>query len=302
MIALILVTGATGFLGTYLIPKLVENGYKVRCLVRQSSDTSLLKRLNVETTYGDITDKKSIEASLDNVDIIVHLATILNSSDERIYEVNVKGAENLIDAVKNTKREIKKIIVLSSASVLKNDFCLSYPRTKLMAENLFLSSGLNCVIVRPTWIYGKGSKSFSNLVKNITKSPFIPVIGNGQVKMQPVYVNDVVRLIFLLMDRVHLKSKIYHIGGFSVLTFNELLDVVSNGLEIRKIEIHIPIFAARIAIAGFKLFSMRPPISNDFISDATHDVVVDNSALRDEFNLIPMSFEEGFKLNRKCFE
>jgi len=302
LIALILVTGATGFLGTYLIPRLVENGYKVRCLVRQSSDTSLLKRLNVETTYGDITDKTSIEASLDNVDIIVHLATVLNSSDASIYEVNVKGAENLIDAVKNKKREIRKIIMLSSATVLKNTLHLSYPKTKLMAETLFLNSGLNCIVIRPTWIYGKGSKSFGNLIKNIKKLPFIPVIGNGQARMQPVYVDDVIHLILLLIDNIHLRNKIYHIGGSSALSFDELLNGVSDDLEIKKIKIHIPIFIAKMVMTACKMFSIKPPISDDFISDVTQDVVVDNSALKEEFNFVPISFEEGFKAYGRYLE
>jgi len=298
---MILVTGATGFIGTNLIPNLVENGYAVRCLVRQTSNIECLRKLGVEIAYGDITNEVCIESALENIDTIVHLAAVLDSSDASIYAVNVKGAENLIEAVRNQKRIIR-IIVLSSATVLKSDLNLSYPKTKLMAETIFLNSGLNCVIVRPTWIYGRGSKSFNNLIKNIKRFPIIPVIGTGHVKMQPVYVNDVTHLILLLVDTDNPRNRIYHIGGSSVLSFDELLTFVSDNLGIQKTKIHIPIPLARMVTTGCRMFSIKPPISDDFISDVSQDVTVDNFPLKEEFNFVPISFEEGFKINRVLLE
>ncbi|NHV05708.1 MAG: NAD-dependent epimerase/dehydratase family protein, partial [Thaumarchaeota archaeon] len=221
---MILVTGATGFIGTRLVQSLVKNGYKVKCFARRSSNITFLEKNNVEVVYGDLIDKKSIETALDNVDSVVHLAAILDSTNKKIYDVNVIGAKNLVEACKN--KGIRKIIVLSSIVVTRDNLETPYQKTKSIAEKLFLTSELNCLIIRPTWVYGEGSKSFEKLVSSIKRLPFVPIIGSGDYKVQPVYVDDVVRLIILLLTSDKTKNKIYQIGGSTILTFNEMVNII----------------------------------------------------------------------------
>src|SRR3989344_2100082 len=125
----ILVTGATGFIGSHLAERLVKDRHRVRALVREKATkdnpepkndaVELLKRLKVEIAYGDLLDIKSLEKAVKNIDVIFHLAAIARPMaipDELYFKVNEQGTKNLLEACKNKK--LKKIIIMSSISAV----------------------------------------------------------------------------------------------------------------------------------------------------------------------------------------
>jgi len=115
---MIFITGASGFIGTNLVKKLVKKGYKVTCFVRKTSDISNLTKLFANIKYGDMANQDSISKALNKSEIVVHLAAITSevSSDYRLSrKINVEGTRNLLKACK--KNKIKKIINLTSESI-----------------------------------------------------------------------------------------------------------------------------------------------------------------------------------------
>ena len=114
----VLITGASGFIGSNLVPALVKQGYTVRCFVRTSSKIGHLSLLsNVELCYGDMNNTESLLRATKNVDAVIHLAAFTSeraSSAEESYQVNVQGTQNLIDACNQHK--VSRLIVVSSQS------------------------------------------------------------------------------------------------------------------------------------------------------------------------------------------
>ncbi len=115
----ILVTGGTGFIGRHLVKKLVANGHKVRCLVRENSQTDALKKLGVELVYGDISETDSLEVVAKDIDTVYHLAAIADNRQVRsdqMHHVSLNGTGNLVKAC--LKRNVKKFIYFSSISAI----------------------------------------------------------------------------------------------------------------------------------------------------------------------------------------
>ena len=138
----IFITGATGFLGKHLVPKL-DFCDSIRCLVRKSSDISSIKLKNVEFCYGDINDINSLNQAMKDVDIVIHMAaSIFAKNKEDQYKINVEGTKNIVELCK--KNKIKKLIYISTVSVVYGE---EYPNqgyilTKKEGEEVVLNSNL----------------------------------------------------------------------------------------------------------------------------------------------------------------
>src|SRR3989344_3550225 len=172
----VLVTGASGFIGNYLIDALIKEGWNVRALVRKRNSLSLEKyTTGLEISQGDIRSIESLLIAVDGVDAVIHLAAATSekaSTADESYEVNVKGMENLIAACKMKK--VKRIIAVSTQST-KREKQGNYGKTKSMAYNLLLLSGLDYTIIKPTLVYGGGSKGlFAKIFKLIERLPLVP--------------------------------------------------------------------------------------------------------------------------------
>lgn len=158
----ILVTGATGLVGTRLMPRLVDAGVDVRALVRAGKSLPP----GVSAAQGDILDPDSLSAAVDGIEAIVHLAGLLRSPDtQQIWNVNLEGTRNLINAVR-AKAPSARFIMASTGLVYNDDSARpslesddvipirAYPASKVAAEKLLRESGLNWSILRYAFVYG----------------------------------------------------------------------------------------------------------------------------------------------------
>jgi len=272
----ILVIGATGFVGKYLIKELVKN-YKVRCLVRNKN---LEPIKNTEFVYGDLTDKNSLKKAVKNIDMIIHLASIINSKDSNIYNVNVKGSQNILDVCTN-----QKIIYISSVAV-KNKILDNYGKTKLKAENSFLNSNLKTIVLRPGMIYSKDSPGFNHILKYTKMFPFIPVVGNGKYNISLVYLNDIIKTILNIIKKDIFNNKAYDLTGEKI-SFNNLTKLIS-----KKPKIHIPIFICKI-IAFLTSILKHPPLTQENIKSTIYPSETDNSQAKIDLDFNPINLEKG---------
>lgn len=263
----ILVTGGTGFVGSYLIKKIMGK-YKTRIFSRKNGED--LKN------YGDI------DKAVRGIDIVIHLAYSQN------YPENVVMAENLIKAC--IKHRIKKIILLSSMSA-KRKYPDDYGRNKLKIENMTIKSKLNYTILRPSIIYGKGSKSFDFIIQKMNKIPFfVPIIGTGYYKLAPVYVEDVVEAIERCIENKKTDRKDYDLPGGSLIYFVNLIDILKRNLGINKKNIYLPIFLCNIIAALFPGI-----ISRENIINLTEHSLADISEAKKDFDYKPINFGGGLK-------
>ena len=158
----LLVTGASGLVGSRLLPRLVDAGFDCRVLVR--GDLALPE--GVTAIHGDLGDPDSLERAVDGVEAVVHLAALFRTEDEdAIWRANLDGTRNLVEAVRTTSPEIR-FVMASTGNVYdhsavqpsrEDDTCTptaAYPASKLAAEKLLRESGLNWSILRLPFVYG----------------------------------------------------------------------------------------------------------------------------------------------------
>ncbi|MBL7147638.1 MAG: NAD(P)-dependent oxidoreductase [Nanoarchaeota archaeon] len=273
----ILVIGGTGFVGKYLVKELIRNKYNIRCLV---INKKLEPIKNTEFVYGDIRNKDSLKKAVENIDVIIHLASIINPKDPNIYNVNVNGSKNLIKVC-----DKQKIIYISSAAV-KNKFLDNYGKTKLEAENLFLNSNLKTIVLRPGMIYAKDSPGFNHILRYTNMFPFIPIVGNGKYNISLVYINDVIKTIINIIKKDIFNNKAYDLTGEKI-SFNNLVSLIS-----KKPNIHIPIFICKI-IAFLTSILKHPPLTQENIKSTVYPSETDNSQAIKDLDFNPINLEKG---------
>jgi 2-alkyl-3-oxoalkanoate reductase len=181
----VLVTGASGFLGKFIVRELVKQNYQVRALIRNTSNIHNIQHLDIDFYYGDISDSSSIGRSFDGVDYVIHAAADNSQTKKGARNVTVGGTRNVLDLC--LQNQIKKLVYISSCSVYDTFECLDgdildenspterfpecrglYSWSKLEAEKLVLdimaNGKLDIVCLRPGTIYGPGGEVFTPML------------------------------------------------------------------------------------------------------------------------------------------
>lgn len=288
----ILITGATGFIGKHLIPEL---GFcEVRCLVRKTSDVSWLK--NVELFYGDIVDVNSLDEAMKGIDIVIHMAAVVFEKKEIQDRINVEGTKNVVEACR--KNKIKKLIYLSSVAVVygKETSNYNYSFTKKKAEELVLNAKLNSIILRPSLIYGKGSR-LTNIIKLIRIFPIIPLPEFMLTKriQQPVYVEDVVNGIITAVKTDKLrKNKPYVLAGPSSNTIAQIIDATTI-YPFKPIKLKIPTSLLKFLVKIYLKIFPGTPINQEHLSKQSKIYNFDNSEATKDFGYNPIDIVDAIK-------
>lgn len=285
---MILITGASGFVGKHLIARL-EPKSSVRCLVRKTSDTRGLE--GCELVQGDITDRASLIKATEDIDAVIHLVAALGASSyEENYNVHVEGAKNLIEACK--ENNVRRVVVASTVATLaerKSD----YGVTKAMADELFLASGLDVTIIKPDFIYGKDGKGFRTLVDVIKKSKFIPIVGDGTYRRQPIHVDDVALAFYRALGEKTI-GKTYIVAGREPIEFNKMVDMIMQRIGIKKRKVHFPVWLLLFAAKVMKL-KKNPMLTQTVVLGIAQDRCADITPLVEELGVNPISFKEGLE-------
>ncbi len=292
----ILVTGGTGFLGKHLITKL-DFCESVHCLVRKTSNISNIKLKNIEFYYGNINDITSLDKAMKGVDIVVHMAAIVFAKkNEDQYKINVQGTQNVVDLCK--KNKIKKLVYISSVVVVygKEYSNQGYIITKREAEDIVLKAKLNSIILRPSLIYGKGSR----LKKIINIARFLPVIPLPNFILtkklqQPVYVEDVIDSIIISIKSEKLKkNKPYFISGPKNPAVSEVINQTTI-YPFKPIKIIIPLFFVKILVNIFGKIIPNFPLKKDHFSKQDKLYNFDISESVKDFGYNPLNISDAIK-------
>jgi len=292
---MILLTGATGFVGGNLLKEMLKQGLQVRCLVRNPSKAEAMKQPGVELIKGDVTDKSSLLIALDDakVTIAVHLVGILAETKNTTFKaIHTEGTRNMVEACKI--KGVKRFVHISALGTRANARS-KYHKTKWEAEEIIRNSGLEYTIFRPSVMFGKEDK-FTNLFAGIIKiSPFIMIPGNGQNMMQPVSVKNLVSAMTIAVKDPQHIHKVYEIAGPEKLTFDQIIDTICRVMGKTRLKIHIPMPLMRPGALIAECILRKPPITRDQLLMLEEDNVTDNNALESVFNIKPVGFEEGIR-------
>lgn len=300
----ILVTGASGFIGSNLVRELARKNNKVKILIRESTHP-FLKNLNIDMNKGDITDFKSIKKAMKCCDYVYHCAARISFSKfdyENSYKVNVLGTRNVLKAA--IESNIEKLVHVSSAIVygtkkdrktFNEDVPLIVKKENVYAYTKYLAerevekaweNGLNASIVRPTTVYGQGDINLNSgsLIKSIyqNKVKFAPPGGANVIS-----VDDIVNGLMLTMENGK-KCKKYILGGYNyefIKIFNMIAEVVGSNkirLVIPKM-LYYPAYEAAALLETFSYLQKKKPLmSSEIIKDSFCYKFYDNKKTKKE--------------------
>ena len=253
----VLVTGATGFIGSHLVDELLWKGYEVSALIRESSDLRWLRGKGVEFIYGDLLGAGKLPP-LKRVAHIFHLGGATRALRSRdFYRTNQEGTERLIDAARNI-RGLKRFVYLSSQAAAgpslpergqteEDPVCpvSPYGESKLHGEEAVLScrDRFHVTILRPCAIYGPRDAYMFEIFRRISKG-YIPMVGKEPIFLSFCYVEDLVQALMLSIQRDHPSGEIYFIADGERYSWDFFADVVSSELHVKLRKIRIPIWAA----------------------------------------------------------
>jgi NADH dehydrogenase len=289
-----ILTGATGFLGRHLAREMARRGMDFCALVRPTSDTADLRRLGVECRVGDLTDRSSLEKAFQGCEAAIHLAAAADVSDPATNKaVNVQGVRNLIEAARSAGT--RRIVFLSSTCAGRK-FRDAYGESKLAGERLFQAAPLDVTILRPTMIYGAGSKEFSTFVNAIRRLPVVPLIGPGTFHVQPAFVDDVLPAILNALERPQTAGKTYDIAGADRITFDGLALAIAGLLGRRRWIVHLPPALCLPAVRVLGKLLERPPVTLDQAMAFLQDTEVDIRPAQADLGFAPRPLTEGLRL------
>jgi len=242
---MILVTGATGFVGQHLMDRLRERGEALRPLVRDARDAERLRSLNVEPVVGDVTDLAALARAMTGVDTVIHLAAITVEKVAATFErVNARGARNVADAARNAG--VARFLYLS-VNGARDDPRYPYVRSKWRGEQAVVASGIPYTVLRPSLIFGRGEQFCAALASLARRSPVMPIAGDGKTLFQPVWVEDVCSCLLKALDDDAYLGRVYEVGGPEQLSYDEIVDIVMRVLGKRRRKVHVPLMLLKPA-------------------------------------------------------
>ena len=285
-----LVTGASGFIGSHLVEFLSDNGHKVRALVRNPKKYSFPK--GVEVKVGNLGDLNSLMEACKDIDVVIHAAAVVNSSKRKDYEeVNVLGTRNIVEA--SVKNKVKKFVYISTCDVIFDPKGL-YGGTKLKGEKIVEKSGLTYVMLRPNTVYGSGGdRGIGKLIRLIKKSFIVPVIGSGNSLLQPIFVDDLCECV-LRVSGSKFNNDVFEIGGPDLISYNQLVDLISKELNVKRIKFPIPTPISKVGADVYNKF-FDTAWSSEKIVKLVRDKKVDISRMVNELGVGPRSVQDGLK-------
>ena len=288
---MILITGATGFVGSHLVERLCKDGIVVRALVRTPSKAQKLRDLGAEVVAGDISDPASLEAAATGCDRVVNLVGIIQEGKGFTFRsIHVEGTRNAIAAAK--KAGVKQFFQQSALGT-REGAKSEYHRTKWEAEEIVKKSGISYTILRPSLIYGPGDQFTLRIADAIRFSPVLPVIGSGRSKVQPIFIDDVTACITKCVAGDSYLDRIIEIGGPEQLTYEEVTKAIAGALGVKRPTVHMPMLFMKTIAKVAETVLPKPPVTTDQLVMLQEDNVCDPESVRKVFGFEPMEFREG---------
>ncbi len=314
----VLVTGGTGFTGSALVFRLLEEGHEVRVLDYQEGlFAEKLRQAGVEVILGNVVDKNAVDAATSGMEIVFHLAAAfreLNRSDEFYFDVNVNGTRNVMECAQ--KHGVSKVIYCSTQGVHGNiahppgsemspvepaDY---YQETKYLGEKVvleYVEQGMRAIILRPMAIYGPGDpERFFMIFNRINRNSSFPMFGSGKTLYHPLYIDNLSDAFVLGMTSDRFSGEAYLIGDDNYLSIEELVRQVANAMD-QPVKIsHYPIrplvIAGHICEKVCKPFGIAPPIFPRRVDWYRQDRAFVIDKARDELGYQPkVGIEEGLR-------
>jgi NADH dehydrogenase len=289
---MIVVTGASGYLGSHIVRRLVEDGKKVRVLIRdknRASKEQRLQGLEVEWVEADVTKPETLVKAFEGATAVVHTVAIAIEKGGRTYEeVNYQGTVHVVDAARQAG--VKRLINISQLGA-KADLPYRFLASKGKAQEYVAASGLDWTALRPSVIWGPEDEFANTFAKLAPITPLIfPIIGDQETKFQPIWVEDVVTSVVksLEMPEETIGHE-YELGGPEILTLEEIERRTLQAIQVRRKFVHFPLGLLRGVVAIMEVVLPAPPVTRSLVELLQIKNVTSKNAI-DQFVKDPLPF------------
>ena len=294
----ILVTGASGFVGSHLVPALLGAGHQVIALARTpTAGETVVGRLpgprrgDVEVRIGDVTRPESLAPAMAGADAVVHLVALprdfRGGADLRL--VNTEGTRAVIAAM--WKAGVKRLIHMGAMGV-EDDPALHYASSKAKAESLVSDSGLDWTILKPSLQFGEGDGFFNIIASLVRISPgIVPVPGDGSARFQPIHSGDVAMVTVRALADPSTIGAVFELGGPRYWTYREITREVLTSLGKRRVIMPMPVVLIRLVAGTAELAHIPFPVATDQLRQLRLDNIGPLDLIPSRFGFEPRAME-----------
>lgn len=259
------VFGGSGFVGRAIVRALAQDGYQIRVACRR---IELAERIKTAGDVGQITILRtnlripaSVAAAVSGSQAVINASGIAFQRGRQRYEaVHVAGARAIADAARAAG--VQRLVHISGIGADQRNSTNKYVRSKVDAEDAIIAGFPDATILRPSVVFGPEDVMFNRMAQIAAKAPFVPVVGDGSAKVQPVYVGDVGAAAVAVLARPETAKTVFELGGPRVYTYREIAALVLREIDRHKRIVGVP--AGLMKIAGFFAeFLPVPPLTHD---------------------------------------
>ncbi len=294
-----LVTGASGFIGSKLVSRLLDKGFDVVGLTHSRKPVCEDER--VKYIKVDIADKKSLEKVEGGFDFVFHCAAYVRDygKKEVFYRVNVEGTKNIVEL----SRDTRGFVYISHIPYEKNSFFNYYSETKIIAEkyllNKYREEGFPVVVIRPGNVYGPGWTPWVTRVADALFNGKLWLIDRGEGFFHHTYIDNLVDAILLSMER-RAEGRILNVTDGEIHIWRDYFRFISNAINLeaptRSIPGWIALSISYVSMVAYKLFGVTPIITPFAVNIFTNKSMISIDETREALGYTPkVSFSEGVR-------
>src|SRR6266481_6306450 len=288
----VFLTGATGFVGSHLLRRLLAEGHSVRALVRDVDKAGSLARQGTELVKGDVVENTGLDECLLGCDAVIHLVGIIVENRGVTFErVHHLGTRHVVEAA--MRNGIPRFVQMSALGV-RADGVAAYQTTKWKAEEAVRQSGIAYCILRPSVIFGPGDGFVSQMLDTMRNVPMMrPVPGDGKPRFRPIFIDDVTTCFARALTTDAATNQAIDLGGRDELPLNDLLRQIAQQAGIRKLAVHVPLPLLFVGAAMAQTLFKRAPVTVDQLRMLREGSTCDITRMKQIFGVEPRGFAEG---------
>lgn len=302
-----LVTGASGFVGSFLVKELLNQGKQVRAMVRSTSSIEELKGLNCEIVEADVKDMASLLKATEGISGVFHIAALFRQAglpDSEYHAVNVQGTRNVLEAAIHSG--VRRVVHCSTVGVISHVaeppadeatpcnpsdvYQESKMEGELLALEYFKSEKIRGVVIRPAMIYGPGDARTLKLFKMIARRRFF-YVGRGESLVHWIDVRDLARAFCRAMQLEERNAEVYIIAGKRSLTLREMAEIVASQLGVPAPFLCLPVrpmqLLGSMCEAICAPFKLTPPIFRRRVDFFTKNRCFDTRKAKEQLGFEP---------------
>ncbi len=296
----VLVTGANGFVGSHMVPALIDAGHRVLALVRDAEGADQVtrrlaqaQRPSVEIRTGDVTRPESLPAALAGADAVLHLVAVPRDWDggATLRLVNTEGTRNVLKAASDAG--VRRFVHLGALAVI-DDPDLHYGGSKAKGMVLVRESGLDWTILSPSLLFGPRDGFFNILGDLVRMSPgIVPITGKGDARFQPLAIGDLAKAAVLALGDDATIGREYPLGGPRYWTYREIVEEVLRGMGSKRALVPMPVALIRLVATVSEKIRLPFPVATDQLRQLKHDNIGPLDSVKAGFDFDPQPMEGG---------